>query len=192
MNKLAIPAILAATVLVAGIFAFMPVQQASTVHTTIIGVGGLDLDDISNRLPAVVERAETIALGAAPDNDILAFTCDQAFTLLSVWFPDATDSADSQLGIDDINVSADGTAATTANIGNRQDIADNGISDIELLNEMFSTGDIAVNVLSAPANGEIQFTLLDADSSAANDSIDIRAYFQTQSNANCDITLTAG
>jgi len=35
MNKLAIPAILAATVLVAGIFAFMPVQQASTVHTTL-------------------------------------------------------------------------------------------------------------------------------------------------------------
>jgi len=36
MNKLAIPAILVATVMVAGIFAFMPVQQASTVHTTII------------------------------------------------------------------------------------------------------------------------------------------------------------
>ena len=37
MKKLAIPAILAATVLVAGMFAFMPVQKASTVHTTILG-----------------------------------------------------------------------------------------------------------------------------------------------------------
>ena len=37
MNKLAIPAILAATVLVAGIFAFMPVEQASTVHTVVQG-----------------------------------------------------------------------------------------------------------------------------------------------------------
>ena len=36
MNKLTIPAILVATVMVAGAFAFMPVQQASTVHTTII------------------------------------------------------------------------------------------------------------------------------------------------------------
>jgi len=36
MNKLMIPAILVATVMVAGIFAFMPVQQASTVHDTII------------------------------------------------------------------------------------------------------------------------------------------------------------
>ena len=34
MNKLMIPAILAVTVMVAGIFAFMPVEQASTVHTT--------------------------------------------------------------------------------------------------------------------------------------------------------------
>ena len=36
VRKLAIPAILAATVLVAGIFAFMPIEQASTIHTTVI------------------------------------------------------------------------------------------------------------------------------------------------------------
>ena len=36
MNKLTIPTILVATVMVAGIFAFMPVQQATTVHTTIL------------------------------------------------------------------------------------------------------------------------------------------------------------
>ena len=35
MNKLTIPTILVATVMVAGIFAFAPVEQASTVHTTI-------------------------------------------------------------------------------------------------------------------------------------------------------------
>ena len=34
MNKLAIPAILTATVLMAGMFAFSPVEQASTVHTS--------------------------------------------------------------------------------------------------------------------------------------------------------------
>ncbi|MCH7648731.1 MAG: hypothetical protein IIA83_09010 [Thaumarchaeota archaeon] len=34
MNKIAIPAILAATVMIAGIFAFMPVEQATTVHTS--------------------------------------------------------------------------------------------------------------------------------------------------------------
>lgn len=35
MTKLAIPVILAATIMVAGMFAFAPVDQASTVHTTI-------------------------------------------------------------------------------------------------------------------------------------------------------------
>lgn len=180
MNKLAIPAILVAIVMVAGIFAFSPIEQASTVHTTI-----------QNTQQTVVERAETIALGAAPNNDILAFTCNQPFTLLSVWFPDTTDTADGELGISDLNVSADGTAATTANIGNHDAIGDNGISDIELLNEMFQAGNLNDSVLSAPANGEIQFTLDDTDGGAANDSIDIRAYFQTQSNAACDITLTA-
>ena len=34
MNKLTIPVILVATVMIAGAFAFMPVEQASTVHTT--------------------------------------------------------------------------------------------------------------------------------------------------------------
>ena len=45
MNKLIIPTILIATVLVAGIFAFMPVEQASTVHETIIAdIGGVAID----------------------------------------------------------------------------------------------------------------------------------------------------
>lgn len=35
MNKLIVPSILAVTMLVAGMFAFMPVEKASTVHTTI-------------------------------------------------------------------------------------------------------------------------------------------------------------
>ena len=35
MNKFTIPAILVVTVLVAGVFAFMPVEKASTVHTTL-------------------------------------------------------------------------------------------------------------------------------------------------------------
>ena len=36
MNKVVIPAILSVTILIAGIFAFMPVEKAATVHTTIL------------------------------------------------------------------------------------------------------------------------------------------------------------
>ena len=49
MNKIVIPAILAATVLVAGMFALMPVQKASTVHTSITAaVTDLDGDGVPN------------------------------------------------------------------------------------------------------------------------------------------------
>jgi len=37
MEKIIIPTIIAATVLLAGMFAFMPVEQATAVHTTIQG-----------------------------------------------------------------------------------------------------------------------------------------------------------
>jgi len=46
MSKLTIPAILAVTVMVAGIFAFMPVEQASTVHTTIGVLNVKTADDV--------------------------------------------------------------------------------------------------------------------------------------------------
>lgn len=51
MNKLVIPAILAATVLVAGMFAFMPVERATTVHTAILaGIRDVNTVDL-NGLP---------------------------------------------------------------------------------------------------------------------------------------------
>ena len=63
MNKLAIPAILAATVMVAGIFAFMPVEQASTVHIQIQeGTVGLGC------------ASEAVTLLADPNDDGLEFT----------------------------------------------------------------------------------------------------------------------
>ena len=46
MNKLAIPIVLVAVIMVAGIFAFSPVQSASTVHDTVSG----DLNDIIDQV----------------------------------------------------------------------------------------------------------------------------------------------
>ena len=47
MNKLVIPTILLATVMVAGMFAFMPVEQASTVHVSsqLYAIEVLELTD---------------------------------------------------------------------------------------------------------------------------------------------------
>ena len=44
MNKIVIPALLVSTVMVAGMFAFMPVEQANTVHTTI--TDAINIEDI--------------------------------------------------------------------------------------------------------------------------------------------------
>jgi len=77
------PTILVATVMVAGVFAFMPVEQASTVHTTIIGAGGAlgvpgnvdistDLDDAQNQLAALFEFGSCSQANADGNAD---FTC---------------------------------------------------------------------------------------------------------------------
>ena len=55
MNKIVIPAILVSITLVAGIFALMPVEKASTVHTTIIA----NSDDQLRVLHFIVEAGET-------------------------------------------------------------------------------------------------------------------------------------
>lgn len=49
MNKTVIPSILTATILVAGIFAFMPVEKASTVHTSI---GTQQVEVVRKTLPS--------------------------------------------------------------------------------------------------------------------------------------------
>ena len=77
MNKIVIPAILAATVLVAGMFAMMPVQKASTVHTSITAaVSDLDGDGVPNAVdncPAVDNTPQTDA-----DFDGIGAACDTA------------------------------------------------------------------------------------------------------------------
>ena len=51
MNKVVIPAILTATVLIAGLFAFMPIEKAETVHTSIIAASGVSIHALLKTLP---------------------------------------------------------------------------------------------------------------------------------------------
>jgi len=90
MNKLTIPSILVATVMVAGIFAFMPVEQASTVHTTI---GILNVASATNvgtdAITVVLATSATVKAGTicltmvdpgADDNPILEASLDATDT----------------------------------------------------------------------------------------------------------------
>ncbi len=71
MNKLVIPSILAATVLIAGMFAFMPVERASTVHT------GLEarIDAVEDAVKGEIRKnrffLETVNLGGVTDGSTI-------------------------------------------------------------------------------------------------------------------------
>ena len=76
MNKLAIPAILTATIMVAGMFAFMPVQQANTVHTGIVTDAGKSF-----------RVSQAGALGVAGGVSTYTLTCTEACIVdnISAW-----------------------------------------------------------------------------------------------------------
>ena len=65
MNKLLIPSILAATILVAGVFAFIPVEKAITVDQFIIaaltGDAGISNQDIIEELKDKLTASEIVA-----------------------------------------------------------------------------------------------------------------------------------
>ena len=92
MNKLTIPSILAATVLIAGIFAFMPVEKASTVHVTIgekidtigtevadmktaVETMQTDVGDIKTGIWTPINRTLTLTDDAADQSDVYTLTC---------------------------------------------------------------------------------------------------------------------
>ena len=92
MNKLAIPSILAATVLIAGIFAFMPVEKASTIHV------GLEdkIDELESGLEDKIDVLESglnetmvlkileITDSDLDDGDEYMLSCDQAFAVTGI------------------------------------------------------------------------------------------------------------
>jgi len=73
MNKLTIPAILVATVMVAGVFAFMPVEQASTVHTTAAFLSNQE-----------VIKTVTVTELTVTNNQVITIDLDAPFELLSL------------------------------------------------------------------------------------------------------------
>ena len=97
MSKLTIPVILVATIMIAGMFAFMPVEQASTVHTTIgtgastVLVATLDAVDEGDDIYGVasdgvdISDADSITIQVVIDGGaFLADDCDLELTVTDV------------------------------------------------------------------------------------------------------------
>ena len=120
MNKLAIPAILAATVLVAGIFAFMPVEQVSTVHTTLATA------DNTSLAGEVTDGSTTItSLSPGTVTRTYTYTTDEVSKVLAIEvtaditsFTDAGDIVRvSGLTLDGRDLNIGGAANYNVNIG---------------------------------------------------------------------------
>ena len=77
MKKIVIPTVLAATIIVAGMFAFMPVQRAATVHSTL---AGMDIQDIF----ASASDANTVTVDVQLVNADGSFVAGATFTATSV------------------------------------------------------------------------------------------------------------
>jgi len=143
LNKLAIPAILVATVMVAGMFAFIPVEQASTVHATIL----LDLEEKIKL--SEDSDGPTIAVGFSGTSTITIRALDDnlqptVFNLKECYLEGTTNGA----GGDNILVSlitVDGDTLSTATngvfIGFGPRTAGAGTSMVEVISGLgFTTG----------------------------------------------------
>ena len=96
MNKLVIPSILAATVLVAGIFSLIPVQKASTVHSTIQAA--------TTKLTSVTKTDTNV-----DSTDTASVTCTQSFVVRTIQADIANSVAADITAV--ISSDADGAAA---------------------------------------------------------------------------------
>jgi len=165
MNKLTIPAILVATVMVAGIFAFMPVQQASTVHTTsTITVSSATIALVADEMLELREISVTdVDYNGAQSIRITGAAGTDLFQLLTLSIVPGTDGTP-VIAADEINidgVSVDGVDMDFTAIAN-QDIL-TGIEYISTLDIHPVTGNVIVLDMSdgaaPPADGEtISFT----------------------------------
>ena len=101
MKKIVIPAILTATILVAGMFAFMPIEKAATVHTTITGAAA----------PQLLETGAVAALDATVEITLDCST-DYLVSDVSIVYGAGTDTGDEDvdvtIGGDIIGASIDG------------------------------------------------------------------------------------
>ena len=103
MTKLIIPITLAAVLAVTGIFAIMPVDQATTVHTTIL---------TANAGVACASEVETFAFTNAAQNDIVTITITPAMFLTSLEIAYADAGVTEDLGFDAITIETTGAAAS--------------------------------------------------------------------------------
>lgn len=136
MNKKLIPTILAGIIMIAGIFAFSPIDIASTVHTTInTALQGADSDDFTTVKDTVNTHANTATDVTQAQVEDIATQVDVSFASGTILDTEVNLITAPSAGIICIFVEA---AAAGSN-GNIQLMIDNADSGIDLEDEVANT-----------------------------------------------------
>ena len=167
-KKITIPAILTVTVLLAGIFAFSPIEEASTVHTTI-----LDASYETKRI-AVNDQSNANADFSCDNNaddGTVTFTLDGAtdsavLVSLIIDVDEATDAGDNlaiDINADDIEISTgagyDGAPAGPGDALVDLDI-DGGADTTSNFGPIGFRDTIKVDINCTFGNGDLDYTII--------------------------------
>jgi len=184
MSKIVIPISLTAIILIAGIFAFQPIEQAATVHTQIQG-SQLVLDRVNFALvPASGNLDDTnqieIECGAA-----LATDQDRPFIVLNLTIESILDAGGDDFDIGDIDVDAvaltdDGTLALT---------------DMEVSagvgTNAYGFVPVEVQFLVLAADGELDLVITEGGGDLTGDDVGANALILKRSDTVCAMTTGA-
>ena len=171
MNKFTIPSILTGIILIAGIFAFMPIYEATTVHTTI--------QNTTIRGTGTFSGADWEAAGTAADE--LTLECTAAALIHEISL-DPTGLGDAADNID-LLIDVDGTGTAAFPTQTLADIYDGNAPVLEtniLATEGFSQG------IALGAGGMIIFDLT-AETDDSVDQVGVNATYTSQ--GTCSWTL---
>ena len=168
MNKFTIPAMLLGVVMIAGVFALMPVYDASTVHTSAAGAGirFLQLTDICT-VPATPAATDcdniTIDIPAGATYRLVSLSVTSVFAAAET----LDYAACTQNGVTstiDVGANTGGSGATvtvldgTTAAGDLTSIGVYGVditcTDGDAASTIFTTGDTIVTTMIIEINGE--------------------------------------
>lgn len=152
MKKIVIPAILTATILIAGMFAFMPVEKASSVHTTIqAGQATVFSQTVAHTTAAAVAEVRDFTLNCTSDCVITSIVVQSTVSGAT-----ANVASVQAIEVDGIQCVADLGVATNDVMVNLADTA--AVTDLDERLEQLFTGftaavpvDLVVNLAVSPA-----------------------------------------
>ena len=113
MMKIALPVLLAGIIMIAGIFAMLPIDKATTVHTTIQGT---QLNSMSSAILTDLSTNVTAGCGATGGDFLVYFTFTNSSTI-------PAPGVFTQLGVNDLATTGGTDFVVTLAIGNQTSVS---------------------------------------------------------------------